>query len=52
MGIVYIYIYIYIYLSTLFINSYLHGFQKLNYYNHVSQSYLQVLELDLKFVAV
>jgi hypothetical protein len=39
-------------LGTLFLNSCLHGFQKLNGYNHVFLSYLQVLELDLKFVAV
>jgi hypothetical protein len=39
-------------LGTLFLNSCLHGLQKLNCYNHVFLSYLQVLELDLKFVAV
>jgi hypothetical protein len=39
-------------LGTLFLNSYLHGLQKLNCYNHVFKNYLQVLELDLKFVVV
>jgi hypothetical protein len=38
--------------GTLFLNSCLHGLQKLNYYNHIFLSYLQVLELDLKFMAV
>jgi hypothetical protein len=37
-------------LGTLFFNSYLHGLQKLNCYNRVFKSYLQVLELDLKLV--
>jgi hypothetical protein len=40
------------YLGKLFFNSFLHGLQKLNYYNHVFLSYLQVFKLDLKFVAV
>jgi hypothetical protein len=40
------------FLGTLFLKSCLHGLQKLNYYNYVCLSYLQVLELDLKFVAV
>jgi hypothetical protein len=41
-----------LFLGTLFFNSYLHELQKLNSYNHVLKNYLQVLELDLKFVAV
>jgi hypothetical protein len=40
------------FLGTLFPNSCLHGLQKLNYYDHVFLNYLQVLELDLKFVVV
>jgi len=40
------------FLGTLFLNSCLHALQKLNYYNHVLKNYLQVLELDPKFVAV
>ncbi len=40
------------FLDTLFLNSCLHGFQKLNSYNHVFLSYLQIFELDLKFVAI
>jgi len=40
------------FLSTLLFSSCLHGLQKLNYYNHVFLSYLQVLELDLKRVAI
>jgi hypothetical protein len=39
-------------LGTLFLNYYLYGIQKLNCYNHVFKNYLQVLELDLKFVVV
>jgi hypothetical protein len=39
-------------LGKLFLNSCFHGLQKLNYYNHVFFSYLQILELDLKFMAV
>jgi len=38
--------------GALFFNSCLHGLQNLNYYNHVFKNYLQVLELDLKFVLV
>jgi len=38
--------------GTLFLNFCLHGLQKLNCYNHVFLSYLQVLELDFKFVTV
>jgi len=38
--------------GKLFFNSCFHGLQKLNCYNHIFLSYLQVLELDLKFVAV
>jgi hypothetical protein len=41
-----------VFLGTLFFNLCLHGLQKLNCYNHVFLSYLQVLELDLKFVTV
>jgi hypothetical protein len=37
-------------LGILFLNSCLHELQKLNFYNHVFLHYLQVLELDLKFV--
>jgi hypothetical protein len=40
------------FMGTLFINFCLHGFQKLNCYNHVFKKYLQILELDLKFVVV
>jgi hypothetical protein len=40
------------FLGTLFFNSYLHGLQKLNCYNHVLKNYFQVLGLDLKFVVV
>jgi hypothetical protein len=40
------------FLGVLFLNSCLHGLQKLNFYNHVFKSYLQVLKLDLKFVVV
>jgi hypothetical protein len=39
-------------LGTLFINFCLHGLQKLNCYNHVFLSCLQVLELDLKLMIV
>jgi len=39
-------------LGKLFINSCLHGLQKLNCYNHVFENYLKVLELNPKFVAV
>jgi hypothetical protein len=39
-------------LGTLFFNSCLHELQKLNCYNHVFKKYLQVLELDLKFMAI
>jgi hypothetical protein len=39
-----------LFLGTLFLNSCLHEFQKLNCYNHVFLHYLQVLELDLRFV--
>jgi hypothetical protein len=38
--------------GKLFFNSCFHGLQKLNYYNHVFLSYLQILELDLKFMAI
>jgi hypothetical protein len=38
--------------GALFLKSCLHELQKLNYYNHVILNYLQVLELDLKFVVV
>jgi hypothetical protein len=38
--------------GTLFLNSCLHGLQKLNYYNHTFKNYLQVFELELKFVVV
>jgi hypothetical protein len=41
-----------LFLGTLFLNSCLHELQKLNCYNHVLLHYLQVLELDLKFVVV
>jgi len=41
-----------LFLGTLFFNSCLHEFQNLNCYNHVFLKYLQVLELDLKFVAI
>jgi len=34
--------------GILIINSCMHGFQKLNCYNHVFKNYLQVLELDIK----
>jgi hypothetical protein len=40
-----------LFLSTLFLNFCLHELQKLNFYNHVYLHYLQVLEIDLKFVA-
>jgi hypothetical protein len=40
------------FLGALFLNSFFHELQKLNYYNHVFLHYLQVLELDLKFVAI
>jgi hypothetical protein len=40
------------FLGTLFLNSCLHGLQKLNYCDHVFLNYLQVLELDLKFVTI
>jgi hypothetical protein len=40
------------FLGTLFFNPCLHGPQKLNCYNHVFLSYLQVLELNLKFVTI
>jgi hypothetical protein len=33
---------LFIFLGTLFLNSCLHGFQKLNYYDHIFKSYLQV----------
>jgi len=39
-----------LFLGTLFPNLCLHELQKLNCYNHVFLHYLQVLELDLKFV--
>jgi hypothetical protein len=39
-----------LFLGRLFLNSCLHELQKLNYYNHDFLYYLQVLELDLKFV--
>jgi hypothetical protein len=38
--------------GILFLNFHLHGLQKLNYYNHSFKNYLQVLDLDLKFVAI
>jgi hypothetical protein len=41
-----------LFLGTLFLNSYLHELQKLNCYNHDFLYYLQVLELDLKFVTI
>jgi hypothetical protein len=41
-----------LFLGTLFFNSCLHEFQKLNYYNHVFLKYLQILELDVKFVTI
>jgi hypothetical protein len=41
-----------LFLGKLFLNSCLHGLQKLNYYNHVFLNYLQVLEIDLKRVAI
>jgi hypothetical protein len=41
-----------LFLSTLFLKFYLHELQKLNCYNHVFLHYLQILELDLKFVVV
>jgi hypothetical protein len=41
-----------LFLGTLFLNSCFHEFQKLNCYNHNFLYYLQVLELDLKFVTV
>ncbi len=40
------------FLGILILNSCLHGFQKLNCYNHVFKNYLQVFELDLKFVTI
>jgi hypothetical protein len=40
------------FLGTLFLNFCLHGLQKLNYYNHVFESYLQILGMDLKFVTI
>jgi len=43
--------YIY-FLGTLFLNSCLHGLQKLNDSNHILKSYLQAFELDLKFMVV
>jgi hypothetical protein len=39
-------------LGTLFPNSCLYGIQKLNCYNHIFKNYLQVLELDIKFVVI
>jgi len=39
-------------LGAWFLNSCLHELQKLNCYNHVFLHYLQVLELDLKFVTI
>jgi hypothetical protein len=41
-----------LFLGTLFLNSCLHEFQKLNCNNHVFKKYFQVLELDLKFVTI
>jgi hypothetical protein len=42
-----------LFLGTLFWNSCLHGLQKLrNCYDYVFLKYVQVLELDLKFVAI
>jgi hypothetical protein len=41
-----------LFLGTLFFNYFLHELQKSNYYNHVILKYLQILELDLKFVAI
>jgi hypothetical protein len=51
---IYLFIYLYLYLYFYFLHyfSCLHGLQKLNYYNHVFKNYLQVLELDLNFVAI
>jgi hypothetical protein len=40
------------FLGTLFLNFCLHGLQKLNHYNHLFLNYLQIFELDLKFVAI
>jgi len=37
-----------LFLGTLFLNSCLHEFQKLNCYNYVFSHYLQILELNLK----
>jgi hypothetical protein len=45
MGTIYVY-------GTLFPNSCLHGLQKLNCYIHVFKNYLQIFELDLKFMVV
>jgi hypothetical protein len=41
-----------LFLGTLFFNSCLHEFQKINDYHHVFLKYLQVFELDLKFVTI
>jgi hypothetical protein len=39
-----------LFLGTLFLNFCLHGLQKLN--NYVLLNYLQIFELDLKFVVI
>ncbi len=39
-------------MGTSFLDSCLHGLPKVNSYNHVFLNYLQVFELDLKFVVV
>jgi hypothetical protein len=41
-----------LFLGTLFLNFCLCELQKLNCYNHVLSKYLQVFELNLKFVVV
>jgi hypothetical protein len=41
-----------LFLGAWFLNSCFHELQKLNCYNRVYLHYLQVLELDLKFVTV
>jgi hypothetical protein len=41
-----------LFLDTSFFNSCAHGLQKLNCYNHVFLKYLQLFELNLKFVTI
>jgi hypothetical protein len=41
-----------IFLDTSFLNSCAHGLQKLNCYNHVFFKYLQLFELNLKFMTI